>query len=220
MGAALKGLAHFAHFMGVEYFQDLLSSLSAMLNERLDQFNWQTIWQICMTAFIILSGPGDVLLIDAKEFYRACYRSLISLNERKMAPHNQKQIAEIISNCMDLMFCKRGQKVSPNRVVAFLRQLTKVALKMQDVDAIITLLNSIRRIWSRCPMKARQMLQLDDEIPVNSVGMMRDMDDPDFASYALVSSPWDLPEFLKHRNPDIKSWVQKYMKDIIQEIKS
>jgi hypothetical protein len=72
----------------------------------------------------------------------------------------------------------------------------------------------------RSPLKVRQMLQLDDEIPVNSMGLMCDMDDPDFASQALISTPWNLPDFLRHSHSEVKTWVRQNMKDILAEIKT
>uniref|UniRef100_A0A915J708 Nucleolar complex-associated protein 3 N-terminal domain-containing protein n=1 Tax=Romanomermis culicivorax TaxID=13658 RepID=A0A915J708_ROMCU len=77
----LRGLSKFAHFINIEFFDDLLNSLLNLVLKA--DLNVTESLNCVKTAFVILSGDGQALNIDPYGFYRFVYNVLPKIADEK-----------------------------------------------------------------------------------------------------------------------------------------
>ncbi|CAG9531169.1 unnamed protein product [Cercopithifilaria johnstoni] len=123
----LEGLAKFAHLINVEFFDDIISALSSLINQQhlrlLDSL------RCIYTSFIMLSGEGVALNIDPSRFYWSMYCLLPALAFEKQ----QDALINTLSltlRTLDLMINCRRKQVPVCRVAAYVKRLLALAFFM------------------------------------------------------------------------------------------
>uniref|UniRef100_A0A8R1E6H8 CBF domain-containing protein n=1 Tax=Caenorhabditis japonica TaxID=281687 RepID=A0A8R1E6H8_CAEJA len=121
----LEGLSKFAHFLSIEFYEDIVSTMENMVqNEHL-----KTLDQLhCInTVFVILSGDGQLLNIDPSKFYRLAYRVLNQLPFEKRPEQRKNQII-MAAKTLETMLAIRKKAVPLSRVAAFVKRLLSIEL--------------------------------------------------------------------------------------------
>ncbi|VDM56064.1 unnamed protein product [Angiostrongylus costaricensis] len=104
----LEGLSKFAHLLGVEFFEDIVSTMENLVKREglrlLDRL-------YCInTVFIVLSGDGQLLNIDPSRFYRTIYRLINELPFERKPEVRKKQVC-VAAAVLDLMVNDRRKQV-------------------------------------------------------------------------------------------------------------
>ncbi|KAJ3380299.1 Nucleolar complex protein 3 [Lobulomyces angularis] len=148
--AVLEGLARFAHLISVDFFEDLLNVLKSISKQQLDDYlsnevvvakdktfyDARSAFHSIVASFQLLSGQGESLNIDLKDFCEALYVQLLRLpciagesiiqkknvednNELEYKKiKNRKSALDLAIQGMELIFLKR-KEVSADRICAF-----------------------------------------------------------------------------------------------------
>uniref|UniRef100_A0A8C6S324 Nucleolar complex protein 3 homolog n=1 Tax=Neogobius melanostomus TaxID=47308 RepID=A0A8C6S324_9GOBI len=121
LSVVLEGLAHFAHLINLEFFDDLVSVLQQLVQSG-NLSNRESLHCI-QTVFTILSGQGDVLTIDPLKFYSQLYSVLLHLHAG-----SSNDDVSIALRCVDTMFPRRRKHVTLQRVMSYLKRLSTLSL--------------------------------------------------------------------------------------------
>ncbi|MCP9262389.1 Nucleolar complex protein 3-like protein [Dirofilaria immitis] len=119
----LEGLAKFAHLINIEFFDDMISALSSLVNQQ--HLRLIDSLRCIYTSFTMLSGEGVALNIDPSRFYWSMYRLLPALAFEK-----QDVLANTLSlmlRTLDLMINSRRKQVPVCRVAAYIKRLLAIA---------------------------------------------------------------------------------------------
>jgi nucleolar complex protein 3 len=170
---ALRGLSRFAHLINIDYFQDLLNCLKSIISQQqtLASESKQDGSTLChqfygleaslhtiIAAFRLLSGQGEALNIDPKEFCDALYSQLILLACVPPSSHSKSFVEAgdsrqlltfgLALEALDLMLVKKRQ-VSLDRVCAFTRRICAVAIHL-PAELSLRCLNTVRGLFVVC----------------------------------------------------------------------
>ncbi|RKP09789.1 nucleolar complex-associated protein-domain-containing protein [Thamnocephalis sphaerospora] len=181
---------------------------------------------LCLiTSAQILSGHGEAINYDLKEFYTLLYALLFPVamkasasetaqeentqatrgNKRKRTPSEQKTRAatdaELVMRGLDALLLQR-KHVPVERVAAFLKRIATASLHLSPAMAV----QSLDRIRSVIQRKAQLDTLLSDEDGRLGNGVhLPELDDPDLCN-PLATSMWELALFkasaLAHPYPD------------------
>ncbi|KJE88702.1 hypothetical protein CAOG_00300 [Capsaspora owczarzaki ATCC 30864] len=191
----LEGLAKFAHLINIDFFSDLMSVLKNLLVE--ETVSIESKIHCVKAAFQILTGQGEVLNIDLKDFYAALYAALPAVvgEERLIRP---------LVSCLELMLRQRKQSI--DRVAAFVKRLCSIATNL-SAEGSLALMTATRGLMKNNP-RCEQLLDSD----VSSTGVYRaELDDPEHAC-AFATTLWELPLLQSHYHP----YVQTFTHHILQ----
>ncbi|CAI9736204.1 complex 3 homolog [Octopus vulgaris] len=186
----LEGLTKFAHFVNIDYFEDLFSTLKSMIASQ--SLTLQQTIQCTLTAFMILSGQGNVLNIDPVHFYKYFYHRIISLNAGESSEYML-----LLLNTLEETIFKRKRQITKHRVLAFMKRLSTIALQTLP-EASIALLGVVRSLIHSFPYTD---VMFENE-QSGSGQFMPEVNDPEY-SHAHNSSLWELAILQKHVCPDV-----------------
>ncbi|VBB31781.1 unnamed protein product [Acanthocheilonema viteae] len=168
----LEGLAKFAHLINVEFFDDMISSLSLLINQQ--HLRLVDSLRCIYTSFVMLSGEGVALNIDPSRFYWSMYHLLPALAFEK-----QDALVNTLSltlRTLDLMINCRRKQVPVCRVAAYIKRLLALAFFMPS-SGIVSILLCIRSFFIAYP-KLDCMLENTDGSSYIEL-FKPELDDPD-----------------------------------------
>uniref|UniRef100_A0A4W3K2U6 Nucleolar complex protein 3 homolog n=1 Tax=Callorhinchus milii TaxID=7868 RepID=A0A4W3K2U6_CALMI len=192
--AVLEGLAKFAHVINIEFFDDLLEVLHSLIDS--GDLSYRECLHCVQTAFCVLSGQGDVLNIDPMKFYNHLYKMLFKLH----AGHTNKDVL-IVLQCLDAMLTKRRKQVSLQRVLAFFKRLSTLALHVLP-DSSIGILASNRILMSTFP---KMDILLDNESQGSGL-YLPELDEPEYCN-AQNTALWELHYLKRHYHPVVQRFA-------------
>ncbi|KAJ1906253.1 hypothetical protein IWQ60_012127 [Tieghemiomyces parasiticus] len=238
--SVLEGLAKFAHLISIEFFTDLLAVLKSIMSGRhqyqvtagapdLDEEEMQArvstrVTLLCVTtAFQLLSGQGEALEIDLKDFYTALYQILPRLTAHPHLERANSQLgttailearvdseSDLMLKALEILFFKRG-KVPVTRAAAFAKRLVSAALHFPPRVAVrcITL---VRMMLMKYP-RLDQLLTTEETL--SSGVYLRDLDDPELCN-PFATNLWEVHVLARHYHPHVRREVGALMKQCVQ----
>uniref|UniRef100_A0A0K0D3A8 CBF domain-containing protein n=1 Tax=Angiostrongylus cantonensis TaxID=6313 RepID=A0A0K0D3A8_ANGCA len=186
----LEGLSKFAHLLGIEFFEDIVSTMENLVNREglrlLDRL-------YCInTVFIILSGDGQLLNIDPSRFYRTIYREY------------DFYIPELIGLYL--------LKLPLSRVAAFVKRVLSIATIMDDPSALC-LVALVRSFFIAHP-KLVQLVE-EDDLEGGAGGMFRpDIDDPDVSNALSSNVRTELKILSRRRHRSLSQFAQNVLHSV------
>ncbi|RHZ68806.1 hypothetical protein Glove_293g11 [Diversispora epigaea] len=244
--SVLEGLAKYAHLINVDFFNDLLEVLKKIMirssntlvedsNINNDDYNSPQRLDIkcsllcIITAFQLLSGQGEALNIDLKDFYTHFYKILIQLalnsnmekSEKERKRNNDKKNNDnnddgeikykynnshsvttehqILMKGFDFMFFKR-RTIPIERSAAFLKRLSISCLNWPN-ETVLSCLEKIEKMIQR-QSKLEALLTSDDRA-YNGIYRL-ELDDPELCN-PFATSLWELNLLENHYDPKIRA---------------
>lgn len=192
LSAVLEGLAHFAHLINLEFFDDLVSVLQQLVQSG-NLSNRESLHCI-QTVFTILSGQGDVLNIDPQKFYSQLYSVLLQLH----AGSSNEDVL-IALRCVDAMFPRRRKHVTLQRVMSYLKRLSTLSLHTLP-NASIAVLAANRTLLQTFP---RCDALLDTEVQ-GSGCFLPELNQPEHSN-AHNATLWELLPLQRHFHPTVRT---------------
>ncbi|KAL3985229.1 Nucleolar complex-associated family protein [Acanthocheilonema viteae] len=192
----LEGLAKFAHLINVEFFDDMISSLSLLINQQ--HLRLVDSLRCIYTSFVMLSGEGVALNIDPSRFYWSMYHLLPALAFEK-----QDALVNTLSltlRTLDLMINCRRKQVPVCRVAAYIKRLLALAFFMPS-SGIVSILLCIRSFFIAYP-KLDCMLENTDGSSYIEL-FKPELDDPDCCGGLSSSIIAEISIFSKHSDKRI-----------------
>lgn len=196
LSITLEGLAKFAHCINLDFYQDLVN----VLNQLMEQGNLGLREQLhCIeTVFTILSGQGSALNIDPYRFYSHLYKNLLNVHLGKTHAD-----AEIVIRILVQVLIKRRKKISPNRLIAFVKRMATLALQMQH-NGSLGLLCIIKGIMQLG--KAADIL-LDTDSTTGDGFYQPELKEPEYCN-AHCTSLWELVALQRHYHVMVKKFAR------------
>ncbi|KIJ44159.1 hypothetical protein M422DRAFT_60254 [Sphaerobolus stellatus SS14] len=209
--AALEGISRYAHMVNVDFFKDLMQVLKELINRppfgteeedmELQESHNDIIVRhklLCIvTAFELLTGQGESLNIDLRDFVVYLYALIPSIALHSNVEKNpesgsksvkQQSIADIFFHALKLAFPSRtGGSRTPVRSAAFAKRLLTACLSL-PTRTTLRCLQFIEGLMVNEP-KLQAMLSSEDR---TADGLYRpDLDDPEVAN-PFATSFWEL----------------------------
>ena len=149
MGAALEGLAKFAHLINVDFFGDLLEVLKELMKDDVDDsdaLSTRDTLLCIVTAFTLLSGQGktnETISLDLSKFVNQLYATIMRLaytpdierTERTTstirAKVNVSTETEMLLRALDAIFFKHRVQ-GATRLLAFTKRLSTSTLQFPE----------------------------------------------------------------------------------------
>lgn len=213
MGAALEGLAKFAHLINVELFGDLLEVLREICES--GPVSSRQALLCVVTAFALLGAQAtDAKALDLTYFVNKLYMTLPRMSLDPHVEQSHKSLAsthrgrlssetDMLVRSLESIFLKRIN-VSRARTLAFVKRLATCAFNFPERSALISL-TLIQNISKQHPY-AKALVTTRDRV---ANGMYRyDADIPEHAN-AEVACLWELSLLSHHYNPQVAQTALK-----------
>uniref|UniRef100_A0A0K0DY73 NOC3-like protein n=1 Tax=Strongyloides stercoralis TaxID=6248 RepID=A0A0K0DY73_STRER len=189
----LEGLAKFAHLINIEFFDDLISSLSQLVQD--EEIRVLDTLHCIYTVFVILSGDGKSLNIDPISFYKIMYKKMAHIpfyNEDL-----KKKCVNISIQCIDIMLNVRRKFVPTVRVAAYVKRLIAISFLL-DSRCLLAILALIRKLF----ISHRNLITLvecDDDDEESGGGLFYpEVGDPDCTQAMSSTLIPDLKKLVGH----------------------
>ncbi|KAL0096487.1 nucleolar complex-associated protein-domain-containing protein [Phycomyces blakesleeanus] len=210
--AVLEGLARFAHLINVDFFDDLLNAIKDVMHSM--EVNVDTKAGslsrkrlLCIiTAFQLLSGQGEALNYDLKEFYNEMYVFLLkagfhtNLEDKPDTMHDAE--SELMIKSLELMFLKKRQ-IPINRMAAFAKRLAMSALYMPN-KIVLQCLGIIHRLLQK-DRRLDALVQSEDRAA--SGVYLPLLGDPELCN-PFGTSLYELFLYQNHYDPSVRALAQ------------
>ncbi|XP_041476468.1 nucleolar complex protein 3 homolog isoform X2 [Lytechinus variegatus] len=193
--AVLEGLAKFAHLINVEFFDDLIQVLHALVHK--GDLKYRESLHCTLTAFHILSGQGDVLNIDPSRFYSHLYMILPQVHAGISSDD-----AKLVCDCLEVMISRRRKQISVHRVMGFLKRLTTLST-LALPNAALAYLNALRTFMK---WYTKTDVLLDNE-STGSGTFMPEIEDPEHC-HAHNTALWELTLIEDHYHPTVRQYAK------------
>ncbi|KAI8335136.1 nucleolar complex-associated protein-domain-containing protein [Chlamydoabsidia padenii] len=209
----LHGLSRFAHLINVDFFNDLLNALRDVMN----QFDDTTLSTrggagtrkrlLCITtAFQLLSGQGEALNYDLKDFYKEIYQILFMATYRTRledaVDDTNESESELLLRGLEMMFLKKRQ-IPIDRLAAFVKRFALVALNMPN-KTVSRCLSLVQRLLQRNP-RLDALIQSEDRAATGVY--MPLLQDPELCN-PFGTSLYELFLYQNHYDPSIRALAQ------------
>ncbi|CAG8487162.1 7448_t:CDS:10 [Paraglomus occultum] len=223
----LEGLAKFAHLINVDFFDDLLNVLRKIVTETngevtdddddVPMSDTRRTLLCIITAFQLLSGQGEALNIDLKDFYTSFYAVLFPLalnpniesrNDMSVVNSQKNKSAhttgtdtelEMLRKGLDFIFFRRRQ-IPLDRSAAFIKRLSTSCLNWPS-ETVLLCLNTIQRLIQ----KQQRLDALLDSDDLSSNGIyMPELDEPELCN-PFATNLWELCLLENHYDPKVRS---------------
>ncbi|XP_013776685.1 nucleolar complex protein 3 homolog [Limulus polyphemus] len=191
----LEGISKFAHLINIEFFDDLVSCFSELIEK--GELDGNEMLLCIHTVFTVLSGQGVALNIDPQRFYSYLYRTLLLVNAGKTAAH-----MPILFKCLDVMLLKRKKQLTHHRVLAFLKRLCTVSLQTSH-EGTLGILAVVRTMMQS--HKQADIL-LDPESSGGSGVYLPTLEDPEHCN-ASATALWELKFLQRHYHPVVVEYT-------------
>ncbi|KAI9473913.1 MAG: CBF/Mak21 family-domain-containing protein [Benjaminiella poitrasii] len=208
--AVLEGLSLFAHLISVDFFDDLLNALREVMQSFEDSnvisrtSSGTRKRLLCIiTAFQLLSGQGEALNYDLKEFYKEIYKILFKATfhtKIEEKPDSQKETeSEMLLKGLELMFLKKRQ-VPVNRLAAFIKRFALVALHMPN-KTVLQCLALVNRLVQK-DHRLDALLQSEDRASSGVYAPL--LEDPELCN-PFGTSLYELFLYQNHYDPQVRN---------------
>lgn len=182
LGPVLRGVSRFAHLVNLDFLEDLLGALSALL----DQLGPREVPLCLQAAFALLSGQGKALNVDPQRFYLALFDCLLSAVD-----------ARAVLFCWRPMVADRCRSLSAGRIRALVKRLATLCLAQTGGALALSL-----ALGALVRSEPRLQVLLDS---TEDQGPFRpQLPDPDHAGSAPL---WELHLLRRHCHPSLASWA-------------
>ncbi|XP_027237419.2 nucleolar complex protein 3 homolog [Penaeus vannamei] len=151
----LEGLAKFAHLINIEFFGDLLDVLGQKMLE--GTMNFRESMFCIKTVFTILSGQGEALTLDPRQFFTYLYANMLKMGQ----DGNQSNVFPTL-DALKMMLVHRQRCVNSERSLAFAKRLATLSLAQPFHNNIIASLSVLRGIVLNNP-NTKFLLDSDTE---------------------------------------------------------
>ncbi|KAG0170744.1 hypothetical protein DFQ28_003874 [Apophysomyces sp. BC1034] len=211
--AVLQGLARFAHLINVDFFNDLLDALKEVMRGIEDSYetsrknaNTRKRLLCIITAFQLLSGQGEALNYDLKEFYQDIYSILLkttfhtSLEDKPDAQHDSE--SDLLVRGLELMFLKKRQ-MPIDRMAAFAKRFSLTALHMPS-KTVVQCLNLVQRLVQK-DHRLDALLQSEDRAA--SGVYLPLLEDPELCN-PFGTNLYELFLYQNHYDPKVRALAQ------------
>ncbi|KAI8067569.1 nucleolar complex-associated protein-domain-containing protein [Gongronella butleri] len=216
--SVLEGLAKFAHLINVDFFNDLLNALRDVMLQLEDSKHvnrggsgTRKRLMCAITAFELLSGQGEAINYDLKDFYREIYQILLRCTYRTALEEDQavdggQSESELILRSMDMMLLKKRQ-IPVDRLAAFVKRWALVALNMPTKSSL-RCLSLVRRLLQK-DQRLDALVQSEDRA---STGVYQPLlQDPELCN-PFGTSLYELFLYQNHYDPRIRQLAQSIQK--------
>ncbi|XP_022110470.1 nucleolar complex protein 3 homolog isoform X2 [Acanthaster planci] len=193
LSSVLEGLSKFAHLINIDFFDDLVKVLYTLIDS--GDLTYRDSLHCVLTAFLILSGQGDVLNIDPTKFYTLLYVTMPQVHAGESCAD-----AKLILDCIDAMIIKRHKQVTFQRVLAFLKRLATLSLQMMP-NGILGYGCAVRDIMKWYP---KSDLLLDSE-SFGSGTFLPELPEAEHCN-AQSTALWELHLLKRHYHPTVKAY--------------
>ncbi|KAI9309156.1 nucleolar complex-associated protein-domain-containing protein [Cunninghamella echinulata] len=227
----LEGLARFSHLINVDFFNDLLNALRNVMQQLNNTTNDFTAYAttntrkclLCIiTAFQLLSGQGEAVNYDLKDFYKEIYQILLQAtfhtrleddwvlstnnnnnsNEQQTITVSSESESELILRGLEMMFLRKRQ-IPIDRLAAFVKRFSLVALNM-PTKTVSNCLNLVQRLINK-DHRLDALIQSEDRA---STGLyMPLLQDPELSN-PFGTSLYELFLYQNHYDPTIRALAQ------------
>jgi len=196
IGVTLEGLAKFAHLINVDFFGDLVTVLHDLVEDGHLSYREQLHCVQCV--FTILAGQGQALNIDPQRFYTHAYKSLFYLHAG--SSHGDTVIA---LDALHNMLIKRRKRVSVQRVMAFCKRLSTLALHLDHsgMCGVLALLKNITMYHKQA------LMLLDPDAGVGSGVYLAEIENPEYCN-ANATALYELPLLKKCYNTSVRTLAE------------
>ncbi|TPX44216.1 hypothetical protein SeLEV6574_g04632 [Synchytrium endobioticum] len=217
--AVLEGLAKFSHLINVDFFSDLLTilrKLSASQHEAYqtstsdkNHHNASSSLHCVVAAFRLLSGQGEVLNVDLKDFSIALYQQLPEMVVHPSSPLSisvnldaRKDLVLLLLTGLELMLLKKKQ-VPIDRVAAFAKRVASLSTQLPS-HGTMACLGILRSLLIKYP-KLGLMLDAEGRIGTGEYKAM--LDDPDLCN-AFATSLYEFHTLRYHYHPYVRDMAR------------
>ncbi|XP_012260136.2 nucleolar complex protein 3 homolog [Athalia rosae] len=202
LSVTLQGLAKFAHSINLEFYQDLVNVLNQLMEG--DTLRLKDQLYCVQTVFAILSGQGEALNIDPSRFYTHLYKNLLSVSAGK----NHADVLIILQTLVNILV-KRRKKISQNRLTAFLKRISILALQLEHNGTLgaLSIIKTVMQLG-----KAADIL-LDTDSSIGDGLYDPELNEPEYCN-AQRTALWELVPLQRHYHP----MVQKLSKNIARGV--
>ncbi|KAI8611094.1 nucleolar complex-associated protein-domain-containing protein, partial [Chytriomyces sp. MP71] len=169
--SVLEGLSHFGHLINVDFFADILSLLKKITVSQYDQYadgtgstSAKTALHCIVAALLLLSGQGEAVNIDLKDFNTSLYCQLMekdSVIVKRMSDVHSRSEIELVLMGLDLLFCRKKQ-IQVDRAAAFIKRLATVSLHLKP-NAVLACL-SLQRALLVKHTRLQQLLDPEERL--------------------------------------------------------
>uniref|UniRef100_A0A2Y9D417 NOC3-like protein n=1 Tax=Pediculus humanus subsp. corporis TaxID=121224 RepID=A0A2Y9D417_PEDHC len=192
---ALEGVAKFAHCINVEFYQDLIIVLDQLIQN--ENLNYQERLCCVWTVFTVLYYQGATIYIDPVRFYSHFYTNILEVN----SGINHSDLPVILKTT-NFILLKRRQHLSLQRLLAFTKRLTTLALQVLPNGslAVLSLIGNILQVNSSTDI----LLELES---AQGQGIyFPEMEEPEYCN-AFATSLWELLLLQKHYHPSVRDFA-------------
>lgn len=195
----LEGLARYAHCINLEFYEDIVNVLNQLLEH--EPLGYREQLHCIQTVFTILSGQGEVLHIDPFRFYVHLYRNLLSVH----AGVSHEDLPTVLKT-LDLAVLHRHKKLSQQRMFAFTKRLTTLAMQLLHNGAI-SCLAVIRTIMQ---VHRSADILLDPDSSVGQGMYFPELEDPEYCN-AGNTALWELIALQRHYHPTVRKFARNIL---------
>lgn len=187
--AVLEGLSKFAHLINVEFFDDLVTAFHHCVDSGV--LSYRDSLHCVQTVFAILSGQGEALNVDPLRFYTHLYKNLLHIHAG-----NSSEDIPLLLTCLDLAFIKRRKQVTIQRVFAFIKRMTSIAMHL-NVEGTLSILAVIKLLMQN--HRSADIL-LDTDTSQGSGVYLPELEEPEYCN-ANTTALWELHVLQKYHHP-------------------
>ena len=141
--------------------------------------------QCIVTSFQLLSGQGEALDIDLKDFYNCLYSQMIQLSFLLSKRESCAEM-ELLLKALELMFYKK-KHIPIERVAAFTKRLAYMSLYLSSNETIGSLA-MIKSLFIKFP-RLDSFLDVESKLDMNLFQPF--VEDPEL-SHSLATNIWEL----------------------------
>lgn len=179
----------------------------------------RTAFASILACFQLLSGQGDALNIDLKEFCDCLYTQLLRLSVLPAFIHSSfftgesKTALDLAIQSIELIFLKR-KEVSVERVCAFTKRLLSISLSL-PAESCLKILNLVCGLMSKYP-RLGNLLDIDECV---GTGVYKpEVNDPDQCG-AFRSCFWELLPLMRHYDAKVAELAVSISKGNFKQVK-
>ncbi|ORY40133.1 NOC3p-domain-containing protein [Rhizoclosmatium globosum] len=172
--SVLEGLSFFGHLINVDFYADLLTVLKKITISQYEEYSQatskasataKTSLHCIVAALLLLSGQGEAVNIDLKDFNTSLYCQMIGVEHetvvKRMSDIHSRSEIELVLMGMDLLFCRKKQ-IQIDRTAAFIKRLASISLHLKP-HAVLACL-SLQRALLVKHSRLQQLLDPEERL--------------------------------------------------------
>ncbi|KAJ3018790.1 UNVERIFIED_CONTAM: Nucleolar complex protein 3 [Siphonaria sp. JEL0065] len=236
--SVLEGLSFFGHLINVDFYADLLTVLKKITISQYDDYcagsnapsaTAKTSLHCIVAALLLLSGQGEAVNIDLKDFNTSLYCQLSrlpmlvsssdarimdgadearagverdSVVVKKMSDVHSRSEIELVLMGLDLLFCRKKQ-IQIDRCAAFIKRLASISLHLKP-NAVLACLSLQRALF----VKHSRLQQLLDPEERLGTGIYKPYLDDSELCNPFATNLWELSYLMNHYHPTVRQFAR------------